>query len=182
MLDTKKITIILIFIAFLLISLGYLITEEHKVANLEIYSLKFKDLQFIFLNNLFIISFCLLFSVFALPILFSFYFWFSIGVAAKMSGINPLVYFFTFSFHGIGELACSIIMFLFTINQFKLIISIIKGKQDKTNVKSFYLNFFKKTYPIIIAILIISSFIEVYVSNKLVQELAIDLSWIILMI
>lgn len=85
--------------------IGYIQTPETISNNLEIHSLSTMDLIYIFLNNLFILTLCLLFSIFAIPLIFSLYFWYSIGVSAKLSGIDPLIYFSTFIFHGLGEIA-----------------------------------------------------------------------------
>lgn len=163
--------IYLIALILIIICCGYFFTQDPEKPIDSIYNLGLQDGIVIFVNNLFLISICLIFSIFAIPIFFSISLWFGIGMSAKFSGLNPFTYFMGFSLHGIGEIICSIIIVIITIKQYILIYDFIRNNKDKQAIKDFYLKYCVRQYICIIIILFICAPIEVYISNSLMINL-----------
>lgn len=162
---------VFLVIAIFSIVLGYVVIPDGN--SIEITAvLDYKDGIYIFLNNLFMLSIWFIFSIFALPIIFGIPFWFSMGALGKQTDTDILNFIISSIPHGPGEIFCTLLICVFTVKQFSIIYKIFRGMALKEDLKKLYVNFFKKTYPLIIVVLIFSAVLEVYVSNPLIRFLS----------
>jgi hypothetical protein len=122
----------------------------------------------IFIFNLVITIIMLISSIFGISLLFIYNFIFNMGRAAIISGINPIIYYFSSLSHGICEILIMFFIFVFTIEHFLAVIHCFKTN-DYIRLKELYIIFLPKFFPKIILILFLAAFIEVFVSNKIIN-------------
>ncbi|CAM4414001.1 hypothetical protein BAMA_10440 [Bacillus manliponensis] len=146
---------------------GYINTEsgstEGKIYNL----LEFEDVLLVFGINTFSIIVLFFLSFFGGSIPFIFKLLYSIGSAAKASGVSPLIYFPISLCHGLFEIIALFIILSIAKESIVLFIDIVKKKKNSKEFKSFMINTLKRELPILVGILIIGALIEVYISNRL---------------
>lgn len=162
---TYKILYIILFIVTVLIGI-YTSKEPKSIINIS--KIPLHGILLIFINNLFLISVWLLYSIFGISIFFIAKFLIHFGQVGIESGLNPIIYYGVSIPHGLGELFVTFIVFVFTIEQFIAWINFYKYRDFK-KLEEFYKYFFKHTFLVIIFILLISACLEVVVSNRLIN-------------
>ncbi len=159
-----KYVYIYFFLAVILIGAGLFFTPENMSEN-TVDVLGIEDVLFIFAANF--LQFCIWIALspigISLPFIMKFLY--SMGEGPRLAGESPVLYYFSSFTHGIGELAAGLLLFCFTLEQFKLFYFLLVGQT--VHVKKFYMNAVKKILVPVFLILLISAFLEVYVSNKI---------------
>lgn len=129
------------------------------------------ELLFIFLNNLFYTLIGFLLSFVGLSVIFIIKIPIIIALGASEAGINPVVYYFSSFTHGFCELLIGCILLSFTISHINLLVHYAKGRVNGIHFSYFYKKTLKYLFPTVVVILLISAFLEVYVSNPLIKAL-----------
>lgn len=168
-LTSKNLLILFTLCALILITIGYLTTNNSD--NLEIAALDINDVGIIFIINTLLTLTYFFLSLFGVSFLFIGKFLFSMGQGPKEVGIDPLIYFTSSTLHGLGELIVFFIIFSFTIKHIYYVINFLRGKMLGEALKHFYFTTIIKMIPLCLLIILISAFAEVYISNKLILYL-----------
>lgn len=158
-------------IAVIIIAITNLLTETIEQKEHNITTLGFKDMLFVFATNSSYIALLLILSITGFNLLMIFKVFITIGQGPSLSGIEPLIYYLSSLTHGIGELLVCFLLFSFTINQAKVLFGYFNGTRGKQDVKTLYMDLIKRIIPAALVIILISSFCEIYISNRLIQLL-----------
>lgn len=157
-----------LLLVIVMVLLGFFKSNEPENFNNSIRYLAFNDFLFIFIFNLIQI----LIWIFLSPFLVSFFmisqFLFSIGQGPIASNIDFRIYYLSSFLHGTCEIIVAFLVFIFTIEQIRAWFYFFRYKND-TRIKQLYLWLLKGIIPTIIIILLIGAFIEVYISNRLIN-------------
>ena len=171
---TKRKLVFFIAGSALLMFFGYINnikeTSEFQPARL----LDFSDAINIFLLNMTVSVFWILLSVTGLSIPFIAKFIYGIGQAGSLSE-NPASYYLSSLTHGIGELIVCYIIADFSIKHLYILFLLITDKVTSEKLKAFYVHTIKKTLPLCMVLLFISSLLEVYLSNRIYYHLSIGI-------
>ena len=157
---------IYITISILLILLGNYLTELNNNAVSPKY-LDLNDAIFIFKYNFILVFLWCLLSFFGLSVVSIFSFLFNMGQGPGLAGIDPTIYYISSFTHGFGEILVGCIVFCFTIKQMKLFYECIVYEKQYEVIKFHIKNLFNCIIPTIAFILLISAFLEVFISNRL---------------
>lgn len=163
----RRLWFLLIVAAIGTMAVGYVTVPDAAPIELH-HDWGFMDAIDIFVNNLIVIGVLVVFSPLGVPpFLFSFYFWYNIGAVATEADIGLLSFIVASAPHGIGEVACTIAVCVFTIKQYRVLLAVFRGTSSLADLKAIYVRFLTTTFPVIVLVLLCSAFIEVYVSNTL---------------
>jgi len=155
-------------ISILLILVSYRINFDQS-SQIELGYLGFKDAVLIFIINTFYIVMLMVGSYFLLHIPFVFKFGWDVGLHGATSGFSPMIYYTSSFSHGFIELVVMAIVFVFAIKNYLFLYRYF-SKKHKTNGKD-YIKFIFTYLRIIVLLLFISAFLEVYLSNRLINIL-----------
>lgn len=157
---------IYVIISIFLIVLGNYLTELNNNVVSPKY-LNLNDAIFIFKNNFIHVFLWCLLSFFGLSIVLIFSFLFNMGQGPALASIDPTIYYISSFTHGFGEILVGGIVFCFTIKQMKLFYECIVYEKQYDVIKFHIKNLFNVIIPTIAFILLISAFLEVFISNRL---------------
>lgn len=129
------------------------------------------EFLFIFLNNLAYTLAGFLLSFVGLSLIFIIKIPLIIAQGAHEAGINPVIYYFSSFTHGFCELLIGCILLSFTLSHINLLFHYAKGEVNRIHISSFYKKALKYLLPTVSMIILISAFLEVYVSNPLIKVL-----------
>jgi hypothetical protein len=164
----KKAFYFSIYFLIAILVIGYSYSNSQVMnSNFEIKKLYLEDAILIFILNSVQIIFWFLLSPFGLSLPFILKFLYSMGQGPNSTDINPFLYYSSSVTHGFGEILVSYIVIVFTIKQFYCFYKVIKTKETEI-LKKLYIKLMKKYIPISLIILLISSLMEVYVSNRII--------------
>lgn len=143
--------------------------SSSTVQHIDIPILGFEDVITIFTSNTAYILIGFLLAPLGLPIIMVVRIPFIIGSGPAMSNIDPLVYYSASFIHGISELIVGCFLYLFILKFFILVIKFMNKQAVKENFYQLYLELIMSTIPKVIIILLVSAFIETFVSNPLIR-------------
>jgi len=166
----------LVFWGYVIFSLvvlvvGYFSTPQKEVGSPQFKKLYFNDVLQIFTQNTIYILSMLLLALFVLSPVLIVKFLLSVGGGAKLEGAHPIVYYVSSATHGFGEWLMCFFVFLFTAQHLRYIVMFFQQKVTLQHLKHFYLEACKRLVPVLLLILIVSAWAEVYVSNRLYEQL-----------
>lgn len=158
-------TTIYICVSIFFFVLGSVQTEIGQPNELQMMHLE--DVLVIIINNTIYIVIWFVFSLFAIsPFLFMRAIYL-MGAGANEAGINPTVYYSSSFLHGFGEWFCTLLVFIFMLQHLKSMYLYATKRMQFSELLEVYVFTLKKTIPFSILVIVVSAFVEVYVSNRL---------------
>ncbi|WP_169085666.1 stage II sporulation protein M [Paenibacillus sp. PL91] len=168
--DTRNLAFIYIAIVVVCFSVGYFNAGVGRPPD-DVEKLGTHFIWFVFIANTITILFMYLLSTVGLAIPFIIKNLYSIGYAAKASGIPPLIYFPVSLIHGIFELIALFLVLFTCIQNIKILILIKKGGESQSAFWTFNKRLLRREIPLTVVLLIVGALLEILVSNRLIAAI-----------
>lgn len=100
-------------------------------------------------------------------------FLFSMGESAKLSGIDPSIYYIASLSHGLLEIVLSAIVVFYSISHIRVLLRFLSNRVEINELKLFYKKTLIILFPSTLGVLILAALTEVYISNPIIRILTI---------
>ncbi|MBW7475503.1 stage II sporulation protein M [Paenibacillus oenotherae] len=168
--NTRNLAMIYIALVVVCFTVGYFNAEVERSPE-DVEKLGTHFIWFVFIANTVTILFMYVLSSVGLAIPFIIKNLYSIGYAAKASGIPPLIYFPVSLIHGIFELIVLFLVLRSCIQNIKILIFIKKGRESKRMFWVFNKRLLRVEIPLAVVLLMVGALLEILVSNPLVHAI-----------
>ncbi|OBY81580.1 hypothetical protein BBG47_00430 [Paenibacillus sp. KS1] len=169
--DRNFIFIYAMFSCIFIVGYNYFTPLTSSSMSHQIVNMGAQEFVFIFLNNLLYTLLGFMLSCVGLSIIFIIKIPIIIAMGPASAGISPIVYYFSSFTHGFCEMLIGCILLSYTISHVSLYVKYVTGRATKIHLLYFYKRTLQYVIPTVILFLLISAFLEVYISNFLIQIL-----------